>query len=156
LLRWLIWSHPEATGAGDLAPPERAGGSVLVAEKIKKNICLLTLQMIDKHKVVCYSIITINRGGTIMNEIEIVKALMKAKGVSGAVLADKLGYKTPSAVTNRLQSKTMTVEVLISLLGAMDCELIIKNKVGGKESFVVENENRNEVKIYKKKDGEAE
>lgn len=91
-----------------------------------------------------------------MNEIEIVKALMKAKGVSGAVLAEKLGYKTPSAVTNRLQSKTMTVEVLVNLLEAMDCELIIKNKVGGKESFVVENENRNEVKIYKKKDGEAE
>jgi transcriptional regulator with XRE-family HTH domain len=89
-----------------------------------------------------------------MNEIEIVKALMKAKGVSGAVLAEKLGYKTPSAVTNRLQSKTMTVEVLINLLAAMDCELVIKNKVGGKESFVVENENRSEAKIYKKKGGE--
>lgn len=90
-----------------------------------------------------------------MNEIQIVKALMKAKGVSGAVLAEKLGYKTPSAVTNRLQSKTMTVEVLVNLLEAMDCELIIKNKVGGKESFVVVNEDRQSVKIYKK-DGDAE
>lgn len=90
-----------------------------------------------------------------MNEIQIVKALMKAKGVSGAVLAEKLGYKTPSAVTNRLQSKTMTVEVLVNLLEAMDCELIIKNKVGGKETFVVANEDRQSVKIYKK-DGEAE
>ena len=85
-----------------------------------------------------------------MNEIEIVKALMKAKGVSGAVLAEKLGYNTPSAVTNRLQSKTMTVEILIKLLDAMDCELIIKNKVGDKEAFVVDNENRSEPKIYKK------
>ena len=91
-----------------------------------------------------------------MNEIQIVKALMKVKGVSGAVLAEKLGYKTPSAVTNRLQSKTMTVEVLVNLLEAMDCELIIKNKVGGKETFVVVNEDRNEAKVYKKKDGEAE
>lgn len=90
-----------------------------------------------------------------MNEIQIVKALMKAKGVSGAVLAEKLGYKTPSAVTNRLQSKTMTVEVLVNLLEAMDCELIIKNKVGGKESFVVVNEDRQSVKIYKKGDEEA-
>lgn len=89
-----------------------------------------------------------------MNEIQIVKALMKAKGVSGAVLAEKLGYKTPSAVTNRLQSKTMTVEVLVNLLEAMDCELIIKNKVGGKESFVVVNEDRQSVKIYKKGDEE--
>lgn len=89
-----------------------------------------------------------------MNEIEIVKALMKVKGVSGKTLADKLGYNTASAVTNRLQSKTMTVEKLIELLDAMDCELIIKNKVGEKEVFTVDNENRSEPKVYRKKDGE--
>jgi hypothetical protein len=90
-----------------------------------------------------------------MNEIKIVKELMGIKGVSGAVLADKLGYNTPSAVNNRLQSKTMTVEKLLELLGAMDCELVIRNRVGGKETYVVDNEDRNEVKIYKKKkDGE--
>lgn len=89
-----------------------------------------------------------------MNEIEIVKALMKAKGMSGAVLAKKMGFNTASAVTNRLQSKTMTVEVLVRLLEAMDCELIIKNTVGDKEVFTVDNENRNEPKIYSKKDGE--
>ena len=89
-----------------------------------------------------------------MNEIEIVKTLMKTKGFSGAKLADKMGFNTASAVTNRLQSKTMTVEKLIELLAAMDCELIIKNTVGDKESFVVDNENRSEPKVYKKKAGE--
>lgn len=90
-----------------------------------------------------------------MNEIQVVKELMRAKGMSGAVLADKMGFNTASAVTNRLQSKTMTVEVLIRLLDAMDCELIIKNKVGDKETFVLDNEDRNEAKVYKKKkDGE--
>ena len=88
-----------------------------------------------------------------MNEIEIVKTLMKAKGFSGAKLADKMGFNTASSVTNRLQSKTMTVEVLINLLAAMDCELVIKNTVGDKEVFVVDNENRNEVKLYKKVKG---
>ena len=83
-----------------------------------------------------------------MNEIEIVKTLMKAKGFSGAKLADKMGFNTASAVTNRLQSKTMTVEKLVELLAAMDCELVIKNTVGDKEVFVVDNENRNEVKAY--------
>jgi hypothetical protein len=83
-----------------------------------------------------------------MNEIEIVKELMKTKKASGAVLAKKMGFSTASAVTNRLQSKTMTVEVLIKLLNAMDCELVIRNKVGDKESFIVNNENRNEVKSY--------
>lgn len=90
-----------------------------------------------------------------MNEIEIVKAMMKTKKASGAVVAEKLGYKTASAVTNRLQSKTMTVEKLVELLGALDCELVIRHKMGDKESFVVDNENRNEAKIYSKKDGEA-
>lgn len=88
-----------------------------------------------------------------MNEIEIVKTLMKAKGFSGKTLAEKIkGNKnaTASYVTNRLQSKTMTVEKLLELLDAMDCELIIKNKVGDKEVFIVENDNRNDVKVYKK------
>lgn len=91
-----------------------------------------------------------------MNEIEIVKTLMKGKGFSGARLADKMGFKTASAVTNRLQSKTMTVEKLIELLSAMDCELVIKNTVGDKESFVVDNENRCEAKVYSKKKSEDE
>lgn len=85
-----------------------------------------------------------------MNEIEIVKTMMKTKGASGAVLAEKLGYNTASAVTNRLQSKTMTVEKLVELLGALDCELVIKHKMGDKETFVVDNENRQEAKYYKK------
>lgn len=91
-----------------------------------------------------------------MNEIEIVKTMMATKKASGAVLAEKLGYNTASAVTNRLQSKTMTVEKLIELLGALDCELVIRHKMGDKESFVVDNENRCEAKVYsKKKAGEA-
>lgn len=90
-----------------------------------------------------------------MNEIEIVKAMMKTKKASGAVLAEKMGYKTASAVTNRLQSKTMTVEKLVELLGALDCELVIRHKIGDKETFVVDNEHRVEAKVYKKKAGEV-
>ena len=88
-----------------------------------------------------------------MNEIEIVKEMMKTKKASGSVLAKKMGFNTASAVTNRLQSKTMTVEVLIKLLDALDCELVIRHKMGDKESFVVDNENRNEAKVYGKKKG---
>lgn len=89
-----------------------------------------------------------------MNEIEIVKAVMRAKGASGKTVAEKLGFNTASAVTNRLQSKTMTVEVLVNLLNALDCELIIQHKMGDKEKFIVDNENRQSVKNYKKKDGD--
>ena len=88
-----------------------------------------------------------------MNEIEIVKEMMKIKKASGAVLAKKMGFNTASAVTNRLQSKTMTVEVLIKLLSALDCELVIRHTMGDKESFIVDNENRSEAKVYGKKKG---
>lgn len=94
-----------------------------------------------------------NSEKVIKNEIDVVKKLMEIKGMSNATLAKKMGYNTPSGVSNRLQSKTMTVEMLIKMLDAMDCELIIKNNTNGKETFVVTNENRNDVKTYKKKDG---
>lgn len=92
-----------------------------------------------------------------MNEIEVVKEMMRTKKASGAVLAKKMGFNTPSAVTNRLQGKTITVEVLVKLLDALDCELVIRHKMGDKESFIVDNENRNEVKSYNtsKKRGDA-
>ena len=86
-----------------------------------------------------------------MNEIEAIKKIMKSKKISGATLAEKLGYKTASAVTNRLQSKTMTVEILVNLLDALDCELIISDKTDNQATYTVTNDNRNEVKIYKSK-----
>ena len=86
-----------------------------------------------------------------MNEIEIVKEIMRVKKASGAAVAKKLGYNTASGVTNRLQSKTMTVEKLVELLGALDCELVIRHTIGDKEVFVVDNENRSEAKVYNKK-----
>ena len=91
-----------------------------------------------------------------MNEIKIVKTVMEAKGFSGKTLAEKIkgdDKALASYVTNRLQSKTMTVEKLLELLDALDCELIIRHKVGDKETFVVDNEDRNTVKTYKKKEG---
>lgn len=93
-----------------------------------------------------------------MNEIKIVETLMKAKGFSGQTLTAKIKGKekdevSASYVTNRLQSRTMTVEKLIELLGAMDCELIIRNKIGNNEKYVVDNEERKSVKVYKKKVG---
>lgn len=89
-----------------------------------------------------------------MNEIDIVKMLMREKGKSSAFIAEALGYKHASAISNRLQSKTMTVEVLLNILSVLDCELIIKDKVGSKGSFTVLNENRQSVKIYSKKGDE--
>lgn len=77
-----------------------------------------------------------------MNEIEIIKRLSKDKKMSYAIIAEKAGFATPTGVSNRLSGRSMTVEVLIQILEAMDCELIIRNKIGDKESYSVDNENR--------------
>jgi transcriptional regulator with XRE-family HTH domain len=99
----------------------------------------------------------IERGIKTMNEIQIVKQIMRSRKISAKVLAENLGYNTPSAVSNRLQSKTMTVEILLNMLAEMDCELVIRERTGDKNTFVVTNDERNEVKSYntsKKKGGE--
>ena len=93
-----------------------------------------------------------------MNEIKIVKGLMKEKGKSSAYIAKELyGEGTlPSKVSNRLQSKTMNVETLVQMLTVLDCELIIRDKTGKKKEYVVTNEDRQSVKIYKKDKKEDE
>lgn len=80
-----------------------------------------------------------------MNEIAIVEELRKNKKMSYALLAEKMGFSTHSGVSNRLQSKTMNVETLVEMLSAMDCELIIRNKSGDKETYIVTNEDRKPV-----------
>lgn len=95
-----------------------------------------------------------------MNEINIVKKLSKDKKMSYAIIADKAGFATPSGVSNRLAGRSMTVEVLIQILEAMDCELIIRNKIGDKETYLVDNDDRKGSvrtgKYYPRKDGEDE
>ena len=89
-----------------------------------------------------------------MNEIAVVKALMKEKGKSAAYIAETIyGEGTfPSKISNRLQSKTMNVETLIQILDVLECELVLRDKVGSKQSYVLDNEERQPVKIYKKEE----
>lgn len=79
-----------------------------------------------------------------MNEIEIVKTLLGIKKWSFKFLAEKIGKKSGGAIGNRLSGRSMTVEALVEMLGAMDYELVVRPKQGSgyKETFVVVNENR--------------
>ena len=73
-----------------------------------------------------------------MNSKNIVKEIMKQRGHTNASLANKLGFATSSGVSERLRGTTeMRVDTLINLLTAMDCELVIRSKVGDKEKWVV-------------------
>lgn len=58
---------------------------------------------------------------------EIVKECMKNRGCSAAQLAQKLGYSTPSGVTERLRKspREMSVDIFLKMLGALNCGLVV-------------------------------
>lgn len=70
----------------------------------------------------------------------IIKELMKKRGHTFQSLANKLGYKTASGVSERLRhTGDMSVTVLIQYLEAMDCELIVKSRLDDKTVWKVDN-----------------
>ena len=77
-----------------------------------------------------------------MNAKKLIRLIMKERGHTYQSLADKLGYATPSGVSQRLisGSKDMRVDSMLSMLEAMDCELVVRSKLSDKYEWVVTGE----------------
>ena len=74
-------------------------------------------------------------GQTNMKSNEVVRAAMKAGGISQANLAAKLNYKTQSGVGNALNRENgMRVDVFVKMMNAMDYEVVVRR---GEEEFLV-------------------
>ena len=71
---------------------------------------------------------------------EIVKSVMKDRDVSYMSVAQKLGFKHASAVSNRLDDKrSIQVDNLINILKELDCELVIRStKKTDKREWVID------------------
>ena len=70
-----------------------------------------------------------------------IREVMKEKGFTHTLLAEKLGYKYPSGVTTKLQRVSgLRVDTLVKFLEAMDCELVIRSKTTDKTEWVLKNE----------------
>lgn len=70
---------------------------------------------------------------------EIVKSIFKDRNVSYLTVAQKLGYKHASAVSNRLDDKrSLQVDNLINILQVLDCELVIRSKTKDKTEWVID------------------
>lgn len=54
-----------------------------------------------------------------MNEKDIITAAMKSCGWTQAELAKKAGYKTQSAISNRINGKSIRVDTFVKLLTIM-------------------------------------
>lgn len=62
-----------------------------------------------------------------MTDKEILRELMKANGVSSPVLAEKLGYKTASGVTEKLRRKeSMRLDTFARFLSALGGTIVVR------------------------------
>lgn len=74
-----------------------------------------------------------------MNGQDVLKAVMRLRGMSSEVLANKLGYAHASGVSERLRNKQdVRADTLAKFLEAMDCEIIVRSKIGDKEKWIID------------------
>lgn len=74
-----------------------------------------------------------------MNGKDVVKRIMELRGMGSAVLSEKLGYASGSGVRERLRGvQDMRVDTLAKFLEAMDCELVVRSKLGDKTKWVID------------------
>ena len=60
-----------------------------------------------------------------MNEKDIITAAMKSCGWTQSELAKKAGYKTQSAISNRINGKSLRVDTFVKLLAAMGYKVVV-------------------------------
>lgn len=65
-----------------------------------------------------------------MNEKEVVKAAMAARGYNQAMLADAAGLKRQSNVSEMLRGKSLRVDSFVKLMNAMGFDVIVKDRNG--------------------------
>lgn len=63
-----------------------------------------------------------------MDEKKLLEEIMAVRGHNRSSLAEKLGYATPSGVTERLRGKqAMRIDTFVKMLEALDCELVVRS-----------------------------
>ena len=74
-----------------------------------------------------------------MNASEIIKELIRFRGWSQSILAEKAGFKSQSNITGILNNSKGGIKIdnLVKLAGAMGCEVIIRDTMGSKKEWVI-------------------
>lgn len=68
----------------------------------------------------------------------IVKTLFRDRNISYMTVAENLGYKHASAVSNRLDdTRPITTDILLNILEELDCELVIRSRKKDRTEWVV-------------------
>lgn len=63
-----------------------------------------------------------------MTGVEVIRDVMSREGIMQKELAEMLGYSNASAITNRLNSTSISMERFVSILSVMGYEVIVRRK----------------------------
>ena len=67
-----------------------------------------------------------------MKATEIIKSLMNKNKITQCEIAQRLGMKSQSGVSQAL-ARDIKISMLLRFLGCMDCEIIVRDKTTGEE-----------------------
>lgn len=112
-----------------------------IPDKNKKtNISRKIEKSIDIEKSICYNAITNRKEVIDMNEKAVIKDIMHLRNWSQAMLAKESGFKSQSNITGLLNNNKNGIRTdnLVKMLNAMGCELVVRDKMGSKEEWVID------------------
>ena len=80
-----------------------------------------------------------------MNAQETIAQIMREKGVTRQLLAEKMGHKHASSVTEKLRNPNgFRTDFLVQMLELMDCELVVRSKTRDHREWVISSKSEEE------------
>ena len=73
-----------------------------------------------------------------MNAQKTLEQIMRERRITRQLMAEKMGYSTPSTVTMKLRTPNgIRSDILVEMLNQMDCELVVRSKTKDKREWVI-------------------
>lgn len=74
-----------------------------------------------------------------MTEKDVVRKVMSIRGWNQPTLAEEAGFKSQSNITGLLNNNKNGIRIdnLFKMLNAMGCEIVVRDKMGTKQEWVI-------------------
>lgn len=70
---------------------------------------------------------------------DVVRAAMKLRAIGSPTMAKKMGYASAAGIQQRLHGvQDMRVDTLVAMLEALDCEVIVRSKLGDRTKWIID------------------
>lgn len=80
-----------------------------------------------------------------MNTQETIAQIMREKGVTRQWMAEKMGHKHASAITEKLRNPNgFRTDFLVQMLELMNCELVVRSRTKEHREWVISTSSKDE------------